>query len=211
MISKETYMANPCGTSSLPFWKEKQIVVPDNMLILHDKDFNESYLIQYNDERYFRLKHNLINVNELVLPNGFELCDATLSDFAKHINKCYKGSKLTVDELESYCKRTVYAQELWIAVKDCKNNKIIGTGIAELDTEIGEGILEWIQVSEKYRGKGIGRFIVNELLQRMKGKVSFVTVSGQVNNSTNPEALYRKCGFEGNDIWNILTKNSGDK
>ena len=47
MISKETYMANPCGTSSLPFWKEKQIVVPDNMLILHDKDFNESYLIQY--------------------------------------------------------------------------------------------------------------------------------------------------------------------
>ena len=153
----------------------------------------------------------MVNVNELVLPNGFELCDATLSDFAKHINKCYKGSKLTVDELESYCKRTVYAQELWIAVKDCKNNKIIGTGIAELDTEIGEGILEWIQVSEKYRGKGIGRFIVNELLQRMKGKVSFVTVSGQVNNSTNPEALYRKCGFEGNDIWNILTKNSGDK
>ena len=111
MISKETYMANPCGTSSLPFWKEKQIVVPDNMLILHDKDFNESYLIQYNDEKYFRLKHNLVNVNELVLPNGFELYDATLSDFAKHINKCYKGSKLTVakDERQGficYCIRT---------------------------------------------------------------------------------------------------------
>lgn len=148
MISKETYMANPCGASSLPFWKEKQIVVPDNMLILHDKDFHKNYLIDYNDEPYFRLKHNLIEVNQPVLPNGFELCDATLSDFAKHINKCYKGSKLTVDELESYCKRTVYYQELWIAVKDCKNNKIIGTGIAELDTEIGEGVLEWIQVSE---------------------------------------------------------------
>lgn len=206
MISKETYMANPCGASSLPFWKEKQIVVPDNMLILHDKDFNESYLIEYNDEQYFRLKHNFIDVNDPVLPNGFELCDATLSDFAKHISKCYKGSKLTVDELESYCKRTVYYQELWIAVKDCKNNKIIGTGIAELDTGIGEGVLEWIQVSEKYRGKGIGKFIVNELLQRMISKASFVTVSGQVNNSTNPQALYRNCGFEGNDIWRIMHK-----
>lgn len=206
MISKETYMANPCGASSLPFWKEKQIVVPDNMLILHDKDFHKNYLIDYNDEPYFRLKHNLIEVNQPVLPNGFELCDATLSDFAKHINKCYKGSKLTVDELESYCKRTVYYQELWIAVKDCKNNKIIGTGIAELDTEIGEGVLEWIQVSEKYRCKGIGKFIVNELLQRMISKASFVTVSGQVNNSTNPEALYRNCGFEGNDIWRIMHK-----
>ena len=208
MISKETYTANPRGTSSLPFCKEKQIVVPDNMLILHDKDFHESYLIEYNDEQYFRLKHNLIEVNQPVLPNGFELCSATLSDFAKHINKCYKGSKLTVDVLGSYCKRTVYAQELWIAVKDYKNNKIVGTGIAELDTEIGEGVLEWIQVSEKYRGKGIGKFIVNELLQRMISKASFVTVSGQVNNSTNPEALYRNCGFEGNDIWHIIHKNN---
>ena len=206
MISKETYISNPCGTSSLPFWKENQIVAPDNMLILHDKDFQESYLSDYNDEPYFRLKHNLIEVNQPVLPNGFELCKATFFDFAKHTSKCYKGSKLTVDEFESYCKRKVYAQELWIAVKDCKNNKIIGTGIAELDTEIGEGILEWIQVSEKYRGKGIGKSIVNELLQRMISKASFVTVSGQVNNSTNPEALYRNCGFEGNDIWHIMHK-----
>lgn len=204
MISKETYIANPCGASSLPYWKEKQMVVPDNMIILHDKDFNESNFIDYNDEQYFRLKHNLINVNKPALSNNFEVCSATLPDFAKHINKCYKGSKLTVAELESYCKRKVYSQELWIAVKDCKNNKIVGTGIAELDMEIGEGVLEWIQVSEKYRGKGIGKFIVNELLQRMKGKASFATVSGQVNNSTNPKALYKKCGFEGNDIWHIM-------
>ena len=206
MIIKEEYISNPCGTSSLPYWKEKQIIVPDNILILHDKDFNESYLIEYNDEQYFRLKHNLIDVNDPVLPNGFELCSATLFDFPKHINKCYKGSKLTVYELDNYRKRKVYSQELWISVKDCKNNKIVGTGIAELDTEVGEGVLEWIQVSEKYRGKGIGKFIVNELLRRMKDKASFVTVSGQVNNSTNPQALYRKCGFEGNDIWHIMHK-----
>lgn len=40
----------------------------------------------------------------------------------------------------------------------------------------------------------------------MISKASFVTLSGQVNNSTNPEALYRNCGFEGNDIWHIMHK-----
>lgn len=204
MISKDEYIANPCGVYSLPYWKQNGIVIPEDMCILHDKDFDKSYLIKYRDEPYFRLKHSLTDIYKPVLPNGFELCDAALSDFAKHINKCYKGSKLTVVELNSYRKRKVYSKELWIAVKDCKSNKIAGTGIAELDTEIGEGILEWIQVSEKYRGKGIGKFIVNELLQRMKEKASFVTVSGQVNNSTNPQLLYRKCGFKGNDVWHIM-------
>lgn len=206
MISKEEYISNPCGAYSLPYWKQNGIVIPEDMCILHDKDFDESYLIKYRDEPYFRLKHSLTDIHKPVLPNGFKLCSAALSDFVKHINECYKGSQLTVEELDGYLKRKVYNQKLWIAVKDCKNNKIVGTGIAELDTEIGEGILEWIQVSAEYRGEGIGKFIVNELLQRMKHKAIFVTVSGQVNNPTNPQALYRKCGFEGNDIWHIMHK-----
>lgn len=206
MVNKEEYIKNPCKSSSLPFWKENQIIVPDGMLIIHSDDFTDCYLDNYDDELYFRLKHNLNKIQEPILSAGFQLYDAKLIDYAKHINSCYKGSKLTVDALESYCKRKVYSQELWIAIKDCKTKKLIGTGIAELDTEIGEGILEWIQVSEKYRSKGIGTYIVNELLQRMKDKALFVTVSGQVENSTNPEALYRKCGFEGNDVWHIMHK-----
>ena len=40
----------------------------------------------------------------------------------------------------------------------------------------------------------------------MKGIADFATVSGKVDNETNPEALYRKCGFVGNDVWHILHK-----
>jgi hypothetical protein len=36
-------------------------------------------------------------------------------------------------------------------------------------------------------------------------KADFVTVSGRVDNRTNPERLYRRCGFEGNDVWCVLT------
>jgi len=38
----------------------------------------------------------------------------------------------------------------------------------------------------------------------MKNLAKFATVSGQCENLTNPEALYRRCGFKGNDVWHIL-------
>ena len=50
--------------------------------------------------------------------------------------------------------------------------------------------------------------LVNELLLRMKPMARFATVSGQVNNLSSPEKLYRKCGFVGNDVWHILKKKT---
>lgn len=54
-------------------------------------------------------------------------------------------------------------------------------------------------------GDGLGRYIVFELL---KGTAQFATVSGQCNNTTNPEKLYRKRGFTGTDMWHILRKEN---
>ena len=71
----------------------------------------------------------------------------------------------------------------------------MATGIAELDREIGEGVLEWIQVSKDYRRRGLGSYLVLELLWRMRKAARFVTVSGECENADNPEGLYRKCGF----------------
>ena len=40
----------------------------------------------------------------------------------------------------------------------------------------------------------------------MKENAEFATVSGECDNSTNPEGVYRKCGFEGSNIWHIISK-----
>ncbi len=80
-------------------------------------------------------------------------------------------------------------------------------GLADLDSFMKEGILEWIQVLPEYRGKGIGKALVCELLTRMKGKARFATVSGDCNNINNPIKLYRKCGFVDNSIWYIAYEN----
>ena len=92
-------------------------------------------------------------------------------------------------------------------VKEKATGNFIGCGMADYDSEAKELILEWIQVLPEYRGKKIGQLIVTELLFRMKDIAVFATVSGKVDNETNPEALYRKCGFAGNDLWHILHKN----
>ena len=205
-ITKEQYLADPCATASIPYWKAKSITVPEGMLILHHTEFDAEKYTEYADEPYFRLKHDLQGLSAPVLPDGFSICDATPEDFALHINKCYNGIGVSAEELRRYSERLVYHPALWLAVKDDRTGEIVATGIAELDGEIGEGILEWIQVSMEYRECGLGSFVVSELLWRMKGIAKFSTVSGQRNNTTNPESLYRRCGFKGDDVWHILRK-----
>ena len=206
MLTKEQYLANPCKASSIPYWKAKSITIPDGMKILHQDEYDDAENQHFVDEPYFRLIHNLKGLVEPVLPQGYSPCTATLSEYASHISSCYEEIGITEEELQRYTLRPVYDAALWLAVKDECTGTIVATGIAELDREIGEGVLEWIQVSEGYRGKGLGSFIVSELLWRMKDKADFVTVSGQCNNPTKPERLYRKCGFGGNDVWHILRK-----
>ena len=206
MITKEYYLSKPCKVASIPYWKAKSIAIPDSMKILHQDEFDEMEFRQYIDEPYFRLSHNLHGLTAPMLPQGYSLCKATLGDFAVHINSCYEGIGIIEEELQRYTLRPVYDAALWLVVKETHTGTIVATGIAELDREIGEGVLEWIQVSQGHRGKGLAKYIVSELLWRLKSKAGFATVSGQCNNSTNPEKLYRKCGFSGNDVWHILRK-----
>lgn len=205
VISKEEYLRDPCRAASIPYWKALRIAVPENVKILHEDDFDAEILEQYIDEPYFRLKHDLKAVEPVTVPEGYSLRQGTAEEFAAHIHQCY-GNGMTPAEVLSFTEREVYCPELWLALQDDETGRIVATGIGELDRKMGEGVLEWVQVSGEYRGCGLGSFLVRELLRRMKGKAEFATVSGQCNNPANPEAMYRKCGFAGNDMWHILRK-----
>lgn len=186
MIITEEYLKNPCSVSSIPYWKAKSITVPDSMIILHQDEYDDAEYQQYIDEPYFRLIHNLKGFSNPVLPQGYSLCTATLSEYAAHISTCYEGIGITEEELGRYTLRPVYDASLWLAVKDEHTGTVVATGIAELDREIGEGILEWIQISQGHRGKGLGRYIVSELLWRMKDNrnVGSREVHGQYDGLT---------------------------
>lgn len=178
------------------------------MLIIHQKDYLKYNYSEYIDEQYFRLYHSLEQINETIL-DDFVIKTALREDillFVDIINRSYSDLTVTYEELVGYTETKVYDSNLWVLVFDKINSDIVGCGIAELDKELHEGIIEWIQVLPGYRGKKIGQLIVNELLKRLSRVADFATVSGKINNPTRPEILYRKCGFTGNDIWHVLTK-----
>ena len=59
MISIEEYKQNPCEALSIPYWKAIDIIIPDNVKIIHNKNFDETLLEKYSDKQYFRLIHRL--------------------------------------------------------------------------------------------------------------------------------------------------------
>jgi GNAT superfamily N-acetyltransferase len=207
MLLLQEYVNDPCGTLSIPYWKSKELAVPQNMKIIHDRDFSVGMLRGYKDEPYFRLSHNLKNIGQVFLTDVEPVSGSSnINEFVWLINASYSDISITKEQIESYRRTPVYCPDLWILFKEQNSNNIVAGGIADYDRETNELILEWIQVLPHYRRKGYGQLIVNSLLLKMQGIAEFATVSGKVNNPTNPQSLYRKCGFIGDDVWHILTQ-----
>jgi GNAT superfamily N-acetyltransferase len=122
------------------------------------------------------------------------------------INRCYEDIEVTPAQINEWTGYSVFDNDLWVFIYENESDIPVALGIADFDKDIKEGSLEWIQVLPEKRGLGLGQALVSELLRRLKGKADFVTVSGQSENNTNPEAVYRKCGFTGDDVWCILKR-----
>lgn len=203
MVTKDEYLLNPCGTLSLPYWKNKTIKIQSNIAIIHKKNFKNQF-DKY--KRFFRLLHLLESIDIPKIKVETINLDTDKIALINMFNKSYNAQKISVSENDilSWCNHPTYNNKLWIKIEE--NGRIIASGIAEYDEELNEGILEWIQVLPEYQNKGYGKVIVNSLLIELKNLgAKFVTVSGNLDNLTNPEKLYRSCGFIGDDIWYICT------
>ena len=202
---KDEYLQSPCEVLATAFWKEKWFPKPEGISIALEKNIAEDSPLFDRGVRYFRLIHRLKKCEKPVLPESYEFRNVLLPGesglVADIINKCYEGYSQTKENVLRWREYPVFDNELWILVWDKKSNLPAALGIADFDSDIGEGSLEWIQVLPHYRGKGLGEAVVLELLSRLKSRAGFVTVSGEVENITNPERLYRKCGFVGDAIW----------
>ena len=213
-LSREKYIASPTTTASLAFWKEESFTVPENMLIVGEEEYrraldpDKNAFEGFTDEPYFKLVFRMEErrIEKPELPRGYALYNGSLKDFAEHIRLCYGGGPDEA-ELEKYKQHPTHDPSLWLMLADEKTGAIAASGIAELDGRIGEGILEWIQVSPAARRSGLGRFIVSELIWRMKDNADFVTVSGMLNDDSNPLELYKSCGFSEMAVWHILRRS----
>jgi len=158
-------------------------------------------------QAYFRLKHSG-KAQPVDCPEGFVFKtvdpQVDLPAVVSLIRSCYRNIKVDQAIVEQWLHHPVYDPELWVWIYDQAQDKPVGLGIAELDQQVPEASLEWVQVLPSYHKRGLGTAIVRELLARVDGKAAFTTVSGEVNNRSKPELLYRKCGFTGDDVWWLL-------
>lgn len=208
-MTREEYLKDPCGASSLPLWKTNTVRIPQNVLIVRDDQFT-GVPEGYSDERYFKLAHRMEGLRPLPVPDGFTLVTPSAQALSRHVASCYEEERISPEELMEREKSPYYREKLRIALADAEGN-IAASGIAELDSEAGEGVLEWIQVSPGYRRRGLGRFIVNELLLRLKGEAEFATVSGKENSPDEPLRLYLACGFGEKVTWHVMTRNNSKR
>ena len=206
-MTLQDYLHDPCGKLSIPYWKAATVQVPPQMRIVHDRDFVAADFADYADEPYFRLRHDLRHIP----PAQGDFCcrvaqESDLPLLAELINASYTDLSVTIGQLQQYRETPVFSPDLWIIASDATTGEPVGCGMADFDPVAREGALEWIQVLPGHRRRGAGQYIVCELLRRMASRADLTTVSGRVNSAASPEALYRRCGFTGGDVWHILTR-----
>lgn len=205
MMTREQYIAAPTAASSLPYWKARSLSVPENMLILREDSFSgvpEGYI----DEPYFKMQHRMKGLKRPAVPEGFSLMPIGAHALSQHIALCYDRERASEEELARILSGPMHFKGMWLALIDDSTGTAAATGAALVDPDIREGILDWIQVSPGYRRRGLGGFIVRELLFNMKEAADFAVVSGRLDSPSHPFLLYKSCGFEEPVIWHIMRR-----
>lgn len=211
----------------LEMWQEHRLLVwwsrdrrPPNLNenFWHQVDFilfHQDYLsaapaTQFPVQRpYFRMKWQAGVYAGAMLPPGFYFQEAQIerevSTVTDIIGQCYATIRPSEEVVLEMTRRPVFRADLCLWVMDAETRQPAGLGVAELDPAIREGSLEWIQMLPAYRRRGLATCLVDELMHRLSSLASFVTVSGEADNPSHPDALYRRCGFTGDDLWWVLT------
>ena len=158
---------------------------------------------------YFRLVYEGEKTDS-VCPSSFDFSrfkpENDIDAVVSLIRASYKNIKVSTEIVKGWMFHPVYDPDLWLWVIDLETGEKAALGIAERDPRVGEASLEWIQVLPAFQGKGLGKAIVTELLRRVSDSVKFTTVAGELENVHQPERLYRRCGFTGDDVWWLLSE-----
>jgi ribosomal protein S18 acetylase RimI-like enzyme len=201
VVTIDEYLKDPCRILSIPYFKHIQNPNPDHVIIQHQDEVNFR-TVQY-DQAFFRLIHHLsmpIQINHFLdIQDVNPMND--ISEVVHFINHSYSDLSVNETYIQNLINDCTYRKDLWIWL--IYEGTRVALALNAFDEMTKEGTLEWIQVKSEYRGQGFGLQIVLHSLNRLKKYANFVTVSGQVDNKTKPERLYRKAGFTGNDIWYI--------
>ena len=208
MISLEQYVKNPCGLLSIPYYKARRMGTPAGVRVVHARDFHGDVADDETDTPYFRLRHDLHALDQSALPGAYRM--GTLdrhhaAQLAALLETCYQGLTLTPEAAEAMRTEAFAFASAQLGAWT-RAGTLVGCCLGTFDAQAREGVVDWLAVHPLHRRKGIARALVNACVEAYIGYADFMTVSGQVDNPSHPEAVYRKCGFTGGDVWHVLVQ-----
>lgn len=122
----------------------------------------------------------------------YNRCMDKMSIRKLHKNEGFPWELLLLADPEKInIEKYIYSSATYIALLQ---NEVIGEYVL---TNIHPGIYELknIAVSPKYQGKGIGKQLVLDAIEKVKSKGAKRIEAGTGNSSFSQLALYQKCGF----------------
>lgn len=202
----EDYRADP-GRAAATCFRRTRTPLPAHVQVLHASEDPHRHTTA--PTRYFKLVHALGHIDVPTLPEAHRLVDvhddAWTDQIVRVIDDAYHHTmNVDADTVRGWRGNPTACPDLWLGLANT-DGELVGCAISDLDPSVAEGSLEWVQVLPDAQGRGMGRALVLSTLQRMQGRADFAVVSGEVDNPTSPEALYRSCGFTGEDLWHVYT------
>lgn len=195
-MEKIDYIKEPARACFLCYHKNENTEIPSSMLVVRGDDYKPELYKSYDDTIYTKLISRSKDISEPTFPEGFKLATPTKEQLTAHISQCFPDGE-TPDSVDLWR----YMEYFMVALIDSSTGRIVASAAADIDFGVKEGYIDWIAVSPRYRRRGLGTYLVNELLYRFRRLSDFVSVSTKVPEAL---ALFQKCGFGEECEWHIL-------
>ena len=160
--------------------------------------------------RYFRSYLSDPSPRPLGLPAAYEVIpfnpDQDLNKATLFINHAYPSlpALTTPERLQEMMSLPGYFPDGWFFLKHTQAGEIAGLAICGLCKELREGFIDWIQISQVFRKRKLGRVMVHEAIRRLSPHSDFITSSGSLNAPFAIGDLYKNCGFNQTRHWTLL-------
>lgn len=156
-------------------------------------DFNISYGYKLHYDFNYKIVSDAISRYSI---ESFDFLDDKHYVSASKIINQGNGDWIMPDNLKKIMREPVFDPSMWLFVKDNNTNEFIGISISTYDVQLKETDIEWFYILPEYHRKGVGRYLISEIIKRSEYRSSDIRVGG-----TNE--FYKKCGFieKESNVW----------